>query len=61
MQRGAAAMGHGKAGEKCNDDVGDFVGDFETQVSCPSCTTINRAAKTLTALLVFPGIQQQGR
>ena len=27
------------------------VGDFETQISCTSCTTINRAAKTLTALL----------
>ena len=50
MQPGAAAMrlGHGWGGEMCNDD--DQVGGFETQISCASCTTIYRAAKTLTAL-----------
>ena len=29
----------------------DLVGDFENQISYTSCTTTNRAVKTLTALL----------
>ena len=42
-------MGHGWYGEKSHEN--DLVGDFATQISCSSCTTINRAVKTLAAPL----------
>ena len=42
-------MRHGWYGKKSHDN--DLFGDFVTQISCSSCATTNRAAKTLTALL----------
>ena len=61
--RGIAGMG-GMGGvglaRSTMSDTGDNGTKYEYRISCTSCTTINRAAKSLTALLVLPGKVQQG-